>query len=178
MDNLGPKRHTMPSSNLSMETSTTKRCQSMCHGNGKDHSIGAPSTRHQLTPLPQIVGKVITTSTSGHKYFFVGKNTSIPESPRPTIYKFINGSWLFLLDDGCQIFLEEMVGNHQTSIFKWVFGVPGDDILPQSSWWNRRFIIPDFEDMKNQFRPWKLSNKYVGDEFVALLVQTTNDHLM
>ena len=110
--------------------------------------------------------------------FFVGrKNTSIPETPRPTIYKLINGCWLFLFDVGCQIFLEEMVGNHQTSIFKWVFGAPGYNILPQSSWWNRRFIIRLFKHEK-QFQPWKLSNKYVGNEFVALLVQTTSDHLM
>lgn len=42
-------------------TSSTKRRHWISDGKGRDHSMGAPSARHQLIPLPQMVGKLITT---------------------------------------------------------------------------------------------------------------------
>ena len=43
-----------------------------------------------------------------------------PGIPYPTIYKWLEINWMMN-----QIFLLEMVGNHQTSIYKWLFGVQG-----------------------------------------------------
>ena len=43
-----------------------------------------------------------------------------PGTPRPTIYKC-----LLQWDDEPNRFFLKMVGNHQISIYKWLFGVPG-----------------------------------------------------
>ena len=50
-----------PFSSSASLTSTTKRRHWTWDGKGRDHSMGAPSVRHQLMPLPQRVGKLITT---------------------------------------------------------------------------------------------------------------------
>ena len=45
-----------------------------------------------------------------------------PGTPRPTIYK-----WLFQLDDSQSLHRKWLF--HQTSIFLWLFGVPGLNLL-------------------------------------------------
>ena len=52
---------------------------------------------------------------------FLFQNVSqVPGTPRPTIYK-----WLFQLDDSKSLYGTWLF--HQTSIYIWLFGVPGLD---------------------------------------------------
>ena len=51
-------------------------------------------------------------------HLFKGWIYNLPGTPRPTIYK-----WLFQLDDFQSLHRKWLF--HQTSIYKWLFGVPG-----------------------------------------------------
>ena len=57
-----------------------------------------------------------------HSFWMMKINNHL--EPQTTIYKWLAINWMMN-----QIFTWEMVGNRQTSIYKWLFGVPGNSKL-------------------------------------------------